>query len=67
MQERVDDYVTMGVKSIWLIDPIRRQAYLGSRKGFERVTDRLAIIGFPVVIVLADVFAELDDLLAGRL
>lgn len=67
MQDRVDDYVAMGVQHIWLVDPIRREAYYGSKQGFDHVVSVLAIPGTPISIPLAEVFAELDDLLAGRL
>lgn len=67
MQERVDDYIAMGVKIVWLIDPVRHLAWLGSQKGFDRVTGSLSVSGTPVTIELASIFAELDDLLASRL
>ncbi len=67
MQERVDDYLAMGVEFIWFIDPIRRQAFLGSKNGFAPVESVLAVPGTSIEVALADVFAELDDLLAGRL
>lgn len=67
MQERVDEYAAMGVQTIWLIDPFLRHAWFGSMKGFERVTDTLTVEGTSVAVELAAVFAELDDLLAGRL
>ena len=67
MQGRVDDYLTMGVEFVWLVDPIRKKAYLGSKEGFVPVEAVLAVSGTAISVVLADVFAELDDLLAGRL
>lgn len=62
MQERVDDYAGMGVKSIWIIDPWKRIAYYGSTKGFEQPSDGvLRIDGTPIEVSLEQVFAELDE------
>ncbi len=67
MQERVDDYAAMGIAHIWIIDPLRRIAYIGSTNGFRRIEDnKLAIPDTNIAITLSEVFAELDDLDAGR-
>ena len=67
MQARVDDYLAMGVENVWLIDPLLRRAYYATVRGFAEERVALTIAGTPVAIQLADLFAELDDLLAGRL
>lgn len=67
MQVRIKDYVAMGVPCIWVIDPLRREAYYASDDGFEPVSDSLVVPGTPITIGLGEVFSELDDLLAGRL
>lgn len=67
LQVRIKDYVAMGVAYIWVIDPLRRKAYYGSNEGFEPVSGSLAVPGTSIAIPLEEVFAELDDLLAGRL
>jgi Uma2 family endonuclease len=62
LQERVDDYAGMGVANIWAIDPWKRLGYYASSRGFERPADGvMKIDGTPIEIVLADVFAELDE------
>ncbi len=62
LQHRVNDYVAMGVKNIWAIDPWERLAYYASSHGFEQPRDGvLRIEGAPITISLADVFAELDE------
>ncbi|SEG20107.1 Endonuclease, Uma2 family (restriction endonuclease fold) [Bryocella elongata] len=62
LQERVDDYATMGVENIWAIDPWKRAAYYASRQGFARTDDgMLRIEHSPITISLAEVFAELDE------
>ncbi len=67
IQKRVDDYLDMGVTAIWMVDPLSRQAYIASRKGFERVNNLLSVDATRISIDLNVVFKELDDLLAGRL
>jgi Uma2 family endonuclease len=64
MQERIDDYVRMGVEHIWLIDPISHHAWIATPDGSHtRVTEAFAIPGTPIRVSLAEVFAELDDML----
>ena len=67
MQQRVDDYLAMGVQHIWLIDPLLRLAYRASASGFERADNELSIANMPIRIDLKEAFNRLDDLLAGRL
>lgn len=67
MQERVDDYLSMGVQNIWIIDPVRRYAWIAQDGGLHKpVGDALTVSGTPILIPLADIYAELDDLEAGR-
>lgn len=46
MQERVDDYVRMGVANVWIVEP---------EEGVLRVA------GTPIAVTLAEAFAELDE------
>jgi Uma2 family endonuclease len=67
MQERIDDYVRMGVGYIWLIDPISHHAWVATADGSHtRVTEAFSVPGTPIRISLAEVFAELDDMLTPR-
>ena len=60
--KRVNDYAAMGVEHIWAVDPIGRVGYYASRRGFQQPEDGvLRIAGTPIVISLAEVFAELDE------
>ena len=62
IQERADDYSTMGVKDIWVVDPWKRVGYYASPKGFTKTEDEvLKITGTQIEISLAEVFAELDE------
>jgi len=63
MQERFADYARMGVENMWLIDPISRHAWVVSADGSQqRVPDAFVVLGTPIRIELAEVFAELDDM-----
>jgi len=62
LQRRVDDYVSIGVKTTWVVDPWKRVGYYASDKGFIRPSDGvLRIEGTPIQISLSEVFAELDE------
>ena len=65
--DRAADYLRMGVEHVWIIDPRRRAARQMSGHEVTPAVEALFIPGTPVRIELAAVFAELDDLLAGRL
>ena len=61
LQERVDDYRTFGIPNIWILDPLKRRAYVCMHGDFrEPQGNTLAIAGSPVRISLADLFADLD-------
>jgi Uma2 family endonuclease len=63
MQERVDDYIRMGVEHIWLIDPVSRHAYVAITDGFQSPANgEFAVPGTPIRISLTDIFAELDEM-----
>jgi Uma2 family endonuclease len=59
--QRLSDFNDMGVKSIWLIDPLERAAFTFTREGlrlFEGV--RLTVPGTPIYLDLPELFASLD-------
>jgi Uma2 family endonuclease len=59
MRERVNDYLTMGVHHIWLLDPLTREAFRCTANGFEKAAE-LAITGTPLTLPLPEIFAALD-------
>lgn len=66
VHERVEDYARMGVKHIWLIDPVRKQAWLMGPGGSQTPVDQeLVIPDTPIRVLLAEIFAELDDMQSG--
>jgi Uma2 family endonuclease len=63
VQERFDDYARMGVEHLWLLDPVRRQAWVVLPGGSQtRVDAEFAVPDTPIRVVLAEVFAELNDM-----
>jgi Uma2 family endonuclease len=64
MQGRVADYRRMGVGHVWVVDPIGRHAYVASERGFEQPgSGEFTVPGTAIRIVLAEVFAELDEMM----
>ena len=63
LQERVDDYASLGTEHIWAIDPWKRRGWLASRQGFalQPADATLRIPGTPIAVSLAELFAELDE------
>ena len=61
MQDRVDDYRAFGVPNIWLLDPVKRRAYLCMHGDFrEPETEVLEVADTPIRIPLGELFADLD-------
>jgi Uma2 family endonuclease len=61
MQERVDDYVGMGVPNVWIVNPRSRRAWVANRDGFaEMHSGILQSDQPPIRIVLSEVFAAID-------
>ncbi|MBV8896778.1 MAG: Uma2 family endonuclease [Acidobacteriaceae bacterium] len=61
MQERIDDYRTFGIQNIWVLDPVRRRAYVCTYGDFrEPDNETLEVPGTPILVALRDLFSELD-------
>jgi len=58
LQEVIDDYTRMGVPYSWIINPWKRDAYIGSSEGFEKVPDRI----FRTTSPHPDLAVPLDEL-----
>ncbi|HTA46176.1 MAG TPA: Uma2 family endonuclease [Bryobacteraceae bacterium] len=60
-QDKVDEYITLGVPAIWLFDPAKRLAYVCTREGFLAPEGGiLTVPGTPIQVPLNDLFADLD-------
>lgn len=63
LQEKVWDFASLGVRNIWVIDPVKRLGYHASREGFVRPEDGIMRVQETAIKVsLAELFAELDDI-----
>jgi Uma2 family endonuclease len=63
IQERVEDYLAMGVQAVWVVDPRRRRAYEAIPSGaLQPVPTELTIAGAEIRIPVSDIFAELDGM-----
>ena len=61
MTKRLDDFATMGVPNLWIIDPAQRIGYVyTSPDNLKLVTDRLTIPETPIYLDLPTLFAALD-------
>jgi len=61
MQDRIDDYLALGVPNIWILDPIARRAHVCSRAVLTEPEGRtLAVASSEIRIPLDELFSELD-------
>jgi Uma2 family endonuclease len=59
---KVAEYLAFGIQHVWVIDPYARVGYRGNSDGLELArSGELTIPETPIRIVLADLFAELDQ------
>jgi Uma2 family endonuclease len=61
MQERIDDYLHMGVETVWVVDPRRRKAFQTDGLSLQPV-DELTVPGTAIRVEVSGVFAELNEL-----
>ena len=67
IQERVEDYLTMGVQTVWVVDPRRRRAYAAASSGaLEPVPTTLTVASTNIRISVPEIFAELDEMEAPK-
>jgi Uma2 family endonuclease len=60
---RVEDYLTMGVPTVWVVDPRRRRAYSATASGaLQPAPTELTVAGTEIRIPIPDIFAELDEM-----
>ena len=61
IQQRVGDYLDMGVPNIWVVDSWNRVAWYASAQGYLQPTDgHLRLPGTDAAISLEELFRELD-------
>src|SRR5579871_1141078 len=58
IQERIDDYLRMGVRYIWILDPALRRAYAAtSPLGLREIIDALTTENPEIEVPLTEIFA----------
>ena len=65
VQEKVDEYLDMGVASVWVIDPRRRKAFQTDVRSLQPV-EELTVPDTRIAVPLKDIFEELDELRSRR-
>jgi Uma2 family endonuclease len=61
LEDKIADYIAMGVGAIWIIDPRRRSMATADATGIH-VVQEFALNGTQVRLSKAELFAELDEL-----
>ena len=57
MQDRIDDYLRVGIKYIWVINPISRRAHIYTADGMREVKDGVLRTEDPTIEVpLSEIF-----------
>jgi Uma2 family endonuclease len=60
MQDRIDDYLTMGVPHVWVINPRSRRAFVYTTEGSHEAKDGILRTENPELVVpLAEVFESI--------
>ena len=61
-RERVRDFLEMGVREVWILDPATRSATLcAGSTSTEQIDGVLRIPGLPIELSLAEIFSVLDE------
>jgi Uma2 family endonuclease len=63
MQEKVEDYIRMGVDSVWVVDPRRRTVQFAERSvTLQPAGEFLEVAGTKIRVPVGEIFAELDEM-----
>ena len=61
MQDKIEDYLGMGTRTVWVIDPLCRRAFSTDYAGLAgAVPDFLTVRDTPIQISVESIFAELE-------
>lgn len=62
LRERVDDYLHMGTRHVWLIDPFHHKAWTATCSGYDEIGAGVFIIpDTQIRISPTEIFSELDE------
>jgi Uma2 family endonuclease len=59
-QQRIDDYLAMGVPHVWVLDPVTKQAYSVTKEGTREISDGFLRTQHPTIEV------PLSEILSGK-
>ena len=59
LQERCQDYLAMGVQTIWIVDPKTRSGRMCLHNDWV-AAERMEVPGTPIHVSLAQIFAQID-------
>lgn len=62
MDQKIADYLGMGVRSVWIIDPIAKAAYdcQGAHLSMWKLSSRLEVAGTGIAVDVGELFNSLD-------
>jgi Uma2 family endonuclease len=58
MQQKIDDYLTFGVRYVWVVDPQTRKAWIYTSEGSREVRDGILRTEDPEILVPLDALFE---------
>ncbi len=60
VQDKIDDYLAFGVKYVWVVDPIRRRAWVHTAEGSQEAKDGVLRTRNPdIAVPLEEIFSAL--------
>jgi Uma2 family endonuclease len=62
VEPKVDEYLSFGVRHVWLIDPRERRAWSFTSEGKREATDVLSTTNPHIQLPIGELFAELDEM-----
>ena len=62
MMERIDDYLSMGVPAVWMIDRRRRSSSMIDASGSYLKVQELLVPGTAILLPVQTLFAQLNRL-----
>jgi Uma2 family endonuclease len=61
IDDKVDDYIELGVENIWVVDPRRLRVTIRTREGSRICRDRVETLDGEVLIPLAEIFEDMPS------
>ena len=58
MRQKIDDYLTFGVRYVWVVDPRTRKAWIYTSEGSREVCDGMLCTENPEILVPLDAAFE---------